>query len=84
MWFAAISPVYAMPGFGAFLVKLLDNDPVVLKLLRGNPFPTSPPTFLRARLYRYRFTDRHGLRRTGAWWQRTLAAEYVPPVMKAH
>ncbi|MBT2493236.1 lipase maturation factor family protein [Streptomyces sp. ISL-96] len=83
MWFAAISPAYAVPWFAAFLVKLLDNDPVALKLVRGNPFPTAPPTFLRARLYRYRFTDRHELRRSRAWWQRTLVGEYVPAVMKA-
>ncbi|MEU4356168.1 lipase maturation factor family protein [Streptomyces virginiae] len=83
MWFAAISPAYARPWFTAFLVKLLDNDPVVLKLLRHNPFPSSPPTFLRARLYRYRFTDRHELRETRAWWHRTLVGEYVPAVTKA-
>ncbi|TDU80552.1 lipase maturation factor family protein [Streptomyces sp. KS 21] len=83
MWFAAISPAYAGPWFTAFLVKLLDNDPTVLKLLRHNPFPSSPPTFLRARLYRYRFTDRHELRQTRAWWHRTLVGEYVPPVAKA-
>ncbi|WP_030299859.1 lipase maturation factor family protein [Streptomyces katrae] len=83
MWFAAISPAYAGPWFTAFLVKLLDNDPVVLKLLGHNPFPSSPPTFLRARLYRYRFTDRHELRQTRAWWHRSLVGEYVPPVAKA-
>ncbi|MFF8605680.1 lipase maturation factor family protein [Streptomyces sp. NPDC015346] len=83
MWFAAISPAYALPWFAAFLVKLLDNDPVVLRLLRHNPFPDSPPRFLRARLYRYRFTDRHELRATGAWWHRTLVGPYVPPVTKA-
>ncbi|MFF8262682.1 lipase maturation factor family protein [Streptomyces virginiae] len=83
MWFAAISPAYARPWFTALLVALLDNDPVVLKLLRHNPFPSSPPTFLRARLYRYRFTDRHELRETRAWWHRTLVGEYVPAVTKA-
>ncbi|MFF8271473.1 lipase maturation factor family protein [Streptomyces sp. NPDC016562] len=82
MWFAAISPAYARPWFTPLLAKLLDNDPVILKLLRHNPFPDSPPTFLRARLYRYRFTDRHELRRTHAWWHRTLVGEYLPPVTK--
>ncbi|OKJ94997.1 hypothetical protein AMK26_30700 [Streptomyces sp. CB03234] len=83
MWFAAISPAYAVPWFAALLVKLLDNDPVVLGLLRGNPFAGSPPTYLRVRLYRYRFTDRHERRRTRAWWHRTLVGDYVPPVTKA-
>ncbi|MEV3987365.1 lipase maturation factor family protein [Streptomyces sp. NPDC049837] len=83
MWFAALSPAYATPWFPALLLKLLDNDPVVLKLLRANPFPAAPPVYLRARLYRYRFTDRRERRRTGAWWHRTLVGDYVPPVMKA-
>ncbi|MGW7459698.1 lipase maturation factor family protein [Streptomyces sp. NPDC054797] len=83
MWFAAISPAYARPWFTPLLAKLLDNDPAILKLLRHNPFPASPPTFLRARLYRYRFTDLDELRHTHAWWHRTLVGEYLPPVTKA-
>ncbi|MEU4733418.1 lipase maturation factor family protein [Streptomyces sp. NPDC023588] len=83
MWFAAISPAYARPWFTPLLAKLLDNDPAILKLLRHNPFPGSPPTFLRARLYRYRFTGLDELRHTHAWWHRTLVGEYLPPVTKA-
>ncbi|MEV0411681.1 lipase maturation factor family protein [Streptomyces sp. NPDC050448] len=84
MWFAALSPAYARNWLAPLLVKLLDNDPDLLKLLRDNPFPTAPPTFLRARLYRYRFTSRRERCDTGAWWQRTLVADYVPPVTRAH
>jgi hypothetical protein len=83
MWFAAISPAYASPWLTTFLAKLLDNDPAVLKLLRSNPFPTTPPVFLRVRLYRYRFTDCHERRTTRARWHRTLVGDYVPPVTKA-
>ncbi|MFF5701403.1 lipase maturation factor family protein [Streptomyces sp. NPDC012794] len=83
LWFAALSPTYARTWFGPLLGKLLDNDPAVLKLLRDNPFPTAPPTHLRARLYHYRFTSRRERRATGAWWQRGLVAEYVPPVTRA-
>ncbi|RKT07708.1 lipase maturation factor [Streptomyces sp. 3211.6] len=84
MWFAALSPAYARSWLAPLLVKLLDNDPSLLKLLRDNPFPTAPPTFLRARLYRYRFTSRRERCDTGAWWQRTLVADYLPPVTRAH
>jgi hypothetical protein len=80
MWFAAISSSYAWPWFVPFLGKLLQGDPVTLKLLRTNPFPDAPPTHVRARLYHYRFTDRATLRATGAWWRRTLVREYLPPV----
>lgn len=83
MWFAAISPAYAMPWFGPFMVKLLENDPATLKLLRTNPFPTTPPTCLRARLYRYHLTDWRDRRKTRAWWHRTLVGDYLPPVAKA-
>jgi hypothetical protein len=83
MWFAALSPAYAAPWLGAFLVALLDGNPAVLRLLRHNPFPDAPPTFVRARLYRYRFSTRHQLRSTGAWWNRTFVGDYLPPVTKA-
>ncbi|MFB7667685.1 lipase maturation factor family protein [Kitasatospora sp. NPDC056138] len=80
MWFAAISPVYGRPWFAAFVARLLVNDPDTLGLLRHNPFPDEPPHHVRALLYRYRFTDWRTLRSTGAWWERTLVREYLPPV----
>jgi hypothetical protein len=80
MWFAGLSSMYAEPWFIPLIVKLLNNDPVTLRLLRFNPFPRIPPTFIRARLYRYRFTDWRERRKTRAWWDRVLIAEYLPPV----
>jgi len=82
MWFAALSPSYASSWLPGLLGRLLDNDPAVLRLLRGNPFPDAPPTAVRAVLYRYRFTDWRELRSTGAWWQRTLVGTYMRPVVK--
>jgi hypothetical protein len=80
MWFAAISPGYAQPWLPALLQRLLRNDPPTLRLLRHNPFPQSPPRFVRAQLYQYRFTTPAELRRDRAWWHRTLVCGYVPPV----
>ncbi len=80
MWFAALSPRYAEPWLVPFLYKLLTGEKDVLALLRYNPFPGAPPTFVRAQLYRYRFTSWRQLRETGAWWERTAVREYVPPV----
>jgi hypothetical protein len=48
--------------------------------LRTNPFPQRPPTFVRALLYRYRYTTRAVRRRTGAWWNRELLGVYAGPV----
>ncbi|AJE87536.1 integral membrane protein [Streptomyces albus] len=80
MWFAGLSPAYARPWFGGFLERLLQGDPDTLRLLRTVPFPPgSPPRYVRARLYRYRFSTRQELRETGAWWQRTFVRDYWPP-----
>ncbi len=75
----------AVPALRAGLVRpvrerLLENDPPTLRLLRHNPFPDAPPRYVRARLYRYRFTTWRELRRERAWWHRTLVGEYLPPV----
>ena len=79
MWFAA------MPGAGtprwlvALVAKLLAGDGAVRALLAPGPFDDRPPRWIRARLYRYRFTP-PGARE---WWQRTFVAEYLPPVSAA-
>jgi len=80
MWFAAISPHYAHSWFRPFITRLLQNDRATLQLLRHNPFPDTPPRYVRAQLYRYRFTTASELLRDHAWWHRTLEGEYLPPV----
>jgi Lipase maturation factor len=82
MWFAAISPGYAQPWLGPFLQRLLRNDGPTLRLLRHNPFPESPPRYVRARLYEYRFTSPGELRRERAWWHRELIGTYAPPMAR--
>ncbi|MER5732092.1 lipase maturation factor family protein [Streptomyces sp. NPDC002138] len=79
MWFAALSPGYARDWFGPFVERLLAGDRDTLRLLGHNPFPDAPPRYVRARLYRYRFSTRRELRATGEWWQRRLLREYLPP-----
>jgi Lipase maturation factor len=66
--------------FIRFVQKLLHGDRAILALLRKNPFPDHPPKFIHATYYLYRFTDWNERRETGAWWKRTLIAEYLPPV----
>jgi len=80
MWFAALSSRYAQPWLVPLLYRLLTGDPGVLALLRTNPFPGTPPVFVRARLFQYRYSTWRELRETGAWWQRSPVREYVPPV----
>jgi hypothetical protein len=80
MWFAAISPGYAHQWLVPLLQRLLRNDRPTLRLLRHNPFPDSPPRYVRAQLYEYRFTTLAELRRDRAWWHRTLVGGYVRPM----
>ncbi|MEU3410732.1 lipase maturation factor family protein [Streptomyces sp. NPDC006658] len=84
MWFAALSPGYAGEWFGALVERLLENDRDTLRLLRRCPFPPdTPPRYVRARLFRYRYTSRRELRETGACWERTYVREYLPPTRLA-
>lgn len=84
MWFAALSPAYAGPWFGALVERLLEGDRDTLRLLRRSPFPPdAPPRFIRARLFRYRFTTWRELRETGACWERTYVREFLPPTRLA-
>ncbi|MFG2456214.1 lipase maturation factor family protein [Streptomyces sp. NPDC048523] len=84
MWFAALSPAYAGAWFGTMVERLLENDPATLGLLRRSPFPAdSPPRYVRARLFRYRYTTWRELRETGACWERTYVREFLPPTRLA-
>lgn len=80
IWFIPLSPVYGEGWFMPFLARLLEGDRGILRLMGRNPFPDSPPRFVRARLFRYRYTTWQERRETGAWWVRTPAGELVPPV----
>lgn len=80
MWFLPLSAWYGERWFVPFLIKLLEGDRATLRLLRDNPFPDGPPTLVRARRFRYRFTSWAEWRRTGAWWQRSLIGEFVRPI----
>ncbi|RBM16676.1 lipase maturation factor family protein [Streptomyces sp. PT12] len=79
MWFAALAPHRPQPWLRALVQRLLAGDRATLRLLRVNPFPDRPPTHIRARLYRYRFTTWRERRETGAWWHRALVGEHLPP-----
>jgi hypothetical protein len=82
MWFLALgSP--EVRWFEVLLLRLLEADPATLRLLRADPDagPAGPaPRWVRARLFRYRFSTRDERRRTGAWWVRHELAVLVDPV----
>lgn len=80
MWFLPLSPRYGDRWFVTFLVRLLEGDRPTLALLGRDPFPDGPPRWVRARLYRYRFTSWRERRETGAWWVRAPAGEFLQPI----
>ena len=80
MWFAALSPSRVSGWFQAFALRLLEGSPSVTGLLAENPFPESPPRYIKAELYLYTFSD-HGTRgETGHWWERRYVSTYFGPV----
>lgn len=79
MWFAAMGTAAQYRWFERFVMRLLENDRPTLKLLRHNPFPDRPPTYVRARLYHYRFSTRAEKRVAGAHWIRTPVSDYLRP-----
>src|SRR5216117_1470812 len=70
MWFAALAGRRQEQWFGNFMVRLLQNEPAVTRLLARNPFPDKPPKYVRAILFKYQFTTSEERRATGAWWER--------------
>jgi predicted DCC family thiol-disulfide oxidoreductase YuxK len=80
MWFAALGNFRQNPWFVDLMERLLRNTPAVTRLLAHNPFSETPPRYVRARLYEYRFTTWAEHRATGAWWKREENGEYLPAI----
>ena len=81
MWFAALQGDYQNTyWFLNFMGSLLQGTPTVLKLLAENPFPDTPPRYVRATLYDYSFTDLGTKRSEGMWWEREWKRIYCPAI----
>ena len=78
MWFAALERPQENPWFVGLILRLLQGSHDVNRLLAHNPFPDTPPRYIRAMFYRYRFTTVSERRQTGAWWKRQELREYLP------
>jgi lipase maturation factor 1 len=78
MWFAALGSYRTNPWFTNLMLEILEGSPEVLKLLDKNPFPESPPKYLRASVYEYYFTNLETRRTTGNIWSRELKGLYAP------
>jgi lipase maturation factor 1 len=77
MWFAALGTYRENPWFIRLVICLLEGKSDVTRLFAHNPFPETPPRYVRALFYRYRFTTANEHRQTGAWWKRQELGEYL-------
>jgi hypothetical protein len=80
MWFAAMPGAGTEPWLVHLVARLLEGDAATRVLLAPGPFRDHPPRFIRARLYRYRFTSPGDAK--NAWWTRTPAGEYLPALSR--
>ena len=76
MWFAALGSYQYNPWLLSLVFRLLEGRQEVLELLHmESPFINrqKPPKFIRAKLYKYHFTE------SGPdWWRREEQGEYLP------
>jgi hypothetical protein len=82
LWFASLGDWRENNLVPATEERLLENDPDVLQLFRGNPFGPSPPRYVKAVLWQYWFTSMDEKRRTGNWWKRNLMGLYAPELTR--
>jgi hypothetical protein len=78
VWFAAMSEAPRQPWLIHMIPKLLANDRELLRLFAHNPFPRTPPRFIRVVQWRYTFT-RFG---EPGWWKRERLRLWLRPVGK--
>lgn len=78
MWFAAMSAPQDYPWTFHLIWKLLHDDKGTLSLFASNPFPTHPPRYIRAVLYRYSFALPGNAQ--GKWWNRERLGLWIPPL----
>jgi lipase maturation factor 1 len=80
LWFASLGswPQYLIVPRAEEMLLINSHD--VLGLFAGNPFPNTPPRYVRAVLWQYWFTSLEEKRATGHWWRRQLLGTYAPTI----
>jgi len=79
MWFAAFGDIRQYPWMFNLVWKLLENDPELLRIMAKNPFPDTPPKYIRIEFYNYEFLrpgDPRGR------WEREYIGQWLPPLSK--
>ncbi len=82
LWFASLTTWQQSPIVPQTEERLLENNHDVLSLFAGNPFPNSPPKYVRAVLWQYWFSSMEEKRTHGLWWRRQLLGAYAPIITR--
>ena len=82
LWFASLGSWREYPIVAATEERLLENDPEVLALFAGTPFPHNPPKLVRVVLWQYWVTSIAEKRTSGQWWRRQWLGLYGPTLIK--
>ena len=82
MWFVAQGPIKNSSWFYPFAQRLFDGSDSVRDLLAVDPFPDTPPRYLRARVFNYQFASPEERKTDGVWWKRTFSHVFLPPVVR--
>jgi predicted DCC family thiol-disulfide oxidoreductase YuxK len=77
LWFAALGAADQNPWVETIALRLLKNSDSTLNLFASRPFGHEAPRFVRASIYRYRFTDPAAHSQSGEWWIRERIGDYV-------
>ena len=82
LWFASLGDWRQNDIVPLTEERLLENDPDVLALFKGNPFADAPPRYLRAVLWQYWFTTEADKQKTGNSWTREYLGLYAPELTR--
>lgn len=82
MWFAALGDYRANPWIINLLYRLKSGSAETIDFFWKNPFPDTPPVYLRTVIYNYKFTTIKERKETGAVWKREYRGLYLPVIIK--
>jgi hypothetical protein len=82
LWFASLEDWRDNAWVFRAEARLLEGEASVLALFAGDPFGGAPPSYVRATISQYRFTDPDAKASTGAWWTREPIGPYGPALMR--
>jgi Protein of unknown function (DUF1222). len=76
LWFAAMADYRYNTWTLSLVARLLQREPAVMSLIKRDPFQGDKPTFVRAELYIYNYTDKG----EPGTWKRTRLGTFLPPL----